>query len=128
MSGLEPTLEPAREVRRIEVITGAGGRRRRAAEDKARIIAETLAPGAVVSAVARRHPQGRGLSTTLTVDGNLLPENGRLEIELRGALAMMLQAGRNDNRPNHGSAGPVQVTLVAGERNHLCRTRLKWTR
>ena len=71
-------------MRRIEVITGAGG-----------------------------------LRTTLTVDGSLLPENGRLEIELRGDLAMMLQAGRsggsrNDDRSNRGSAGPVQVTLVAG--------------
>lgn len=55
MSGLEPTLEPTRELRRIEVITGAGGRRRWAAKDKARIIAETLEPGAVVSAIARRH-------------------------------------------------------------------------
>lgn len=37
------------------MITGAGGRRRWAAEDKARIIAATLEPGAVVSAIARRH-------------------------------------------------------------------------
>ena len=55
MSGLDPKLEPAREVRRIEVITGAGGRRRWMAEDKARIVAETLEPGAVISAIARRH-------------------------------------------------------------------------
>jgi len=37
------------------VITGAGGRRRWTAEDKARIVAETLEPGAVVSVVARHH-------------------------------------------------------------------------
>lgn len=55
MSGLEPTLEPKREVRRIEVITGAGGRRRWTAEDKARIVAETHEPWAVVSEIARRH-------------------------------------------------------------------------
>ena len=41
--------------RRIEVINGAGGRRRWSDDDKARILEETLAPGAVVSAVARRH-------------------------------------------------------------------------
>ena len=56
MSAFDLTLvsEPVRSVRRLEVIT-AGGRRRWSAADKARIIAETLAPGAVVSDVARRH-------------------------------------------------------------------------
>jgi transposase len=55
MSRLEPTLEPERQVRRIEVITGAGGRRRWTVDDKARIVEETLDPGASVSVVARRH-------------------------------------------------------------------------
>jgi transposase len=45
---------PAR-VRRIEVITGAERRRRWSAEEKAEIVAESLAEGAVVSEVARRH-------------------------------------------------------------------------
>lgn len=40
--------------RRIEVLTGPGRRRRWSAEDKARIVAETLVPGARVSEVARR--------------------------------------------------------------------------
>lgn len=55
MSGFELTLEPERSRRRIEVINGAGGRRRWSADDKARILEETLVPGAVVSEVARRH-------------------------------------------------------------------------
>jgi transposase len=55
VSRLEPTLEPERAVRRIEVITGAGGRRRWTVDDKARIVEETLEPGASVSVVARRH-------------------------------------------------------------------------
>jgi transposase len=42
-------------VRRLEVITGTGRRRRFSKDDKAGIIEETLAPGAVVSEVARRH-------------------------------------------------------------------------
>ena len=42
-------------VRRIEVFTGAGRRRIWSAEDKARIVAETLQEGATVCAVARRH-------------------------------------------------------------------------
>jgi|SRR5688572_11695330 transposase len=43
-------------VRRIEVITGGDGRRRRwSDEEKARIVAESFAPGAIVAEVARRY-------------------------------------------------------------------------
>ena len=55
MSRLDHRLEPLGEVRRFEVINGAMGRRRWSADDRARILEETLAPGAVVSAVARQH-------------------------------------------------------------------------
>lgn len=55
MSGLDPRLEPSRPVRRVEIINGIGARRRWSVDDKARIIEETLALGAVVSEIARRH-------------------------------------------------------------------------
>ena len=56
MSTLDHTLKPEpTAVRRLEVITGTGRRRRFSADDKARIIEETLVAGAVVSEVARRH-------------------------------------------------------------------------
>jgi transposase len=56
MSGIDSTLKSeAREVRRLEVINGALGRRRWSPEVKGRIVAESLAPGVVVSEVARRH-------------------------------------------------------------------------
>ena len=55
MSGLDLTLEPSRPVRRVEIINGLGGRRRWSVDDKARIVEETLVPGAVVSEIARRH-------------------------------------------------------------------------
>lgn len=55
MSGLDPTFKPHGPVRRIEVINGAGGRRRWSLDEKAAIVEETLAPDAVVSEVARRH-------------------------------------------------------------------------
>lgn len=42
-------------VRRIELITGTGRRRQWSTDDKARIIVESLKPGANVSEVARRH-------------------------------------------------------------------------
>ena len=48
-------VEAPRVVRRLEVITGAGGRRRWSAAEKARILQEAMAPGAVVSQVGRRH-------------------------------------------------------------------------
>ena len=40
--------------RRVELLTGPGRRRRWSDEEKARIVAESLVPDAVVSAVARR--------------------------------------------------------------------------
>ena len=56
MSRLDLTLDPKPPAaRRIEVISGAGGRRRWSDEEKARAIEESLAPGAIVSQVARRH-------------------------------------------------------------------------
>jgi transposase len=51
---LDLTLEPE-PLRRMEVITGVGRRRTYTAEYKAQIVGETLAPGSVVSQVARRH-------------------------------------------------------------------------
>src|SRR5208283_3446632 len=56
MSSFDPTLNPKPVVvRRLEVLTGVIGRRRWSPDDKARIVEETLAPGATVSEVARRH-------------------------------------------------------------------------
>ena len=42
------------EYRRVEILTGPGRRRRWPAEEKARIVEETLVPGARASEVARR--------------------------------------------------------------------------
>lgn len=55
MSMVEHMVDPPRLIRRLEVITGAGGRRRWSAAEKARITEEAMAPGAVVSEIARRH-------------------------------------------------------------------------
>ena len=48
-------------LRRIEVITGEERRRRWSSEEKAKITAESLEPGAKVAAVARRHGVSLGL-------------------------------------------------------------------
>ena len=56
MSRLDLTLDPkAAAGRRVEVITGGGGRRRWSEGEKARAVEASLEPGAVVSAVARQH-------------------------------------------------------------------------
>jgi transposase len=57
VSRLDVTLDPkASSARRVEVIIGGGGGRRRWSDDeKARAIEASLAPGAVVSEIARAH-------------------------------------------------------------------------
>ncbi len=56
MSKLDHMLEPeVTAIRRLEVISGTGRRRRFASDFKGRIVEETLVPGVVVSDVARRH-------------------------------------------------------------------------
>src|SRR5580692_12139116 len=62
---LDPKLEPKPSVARgVEVFTGTGRRRRWSSDEKARIVEETLAPGAVVSEVARRHGVAQSLLFT----------------------------------------------------------------
>src|SRR5262249_34923611 len=53
----------------------------------------------------------------------LVPENGRLEIELAGDLAGILALANNN--PHQDGRG-LQVTLVAGARTHLYRTVVRW--
>ncbi len=55
MSMVNDMVEPSGSVRRLEVITGVGGRRRWSEAEKARITAEAMMPGAIVSEIACRH-------------------------------------------------------------------------
>jgi transposase len=60
MSSFDPTHDLTHEpkptvVRRLEVITDVGGRRKWSVDAKAEIMLQALAPGATVSEVARRH-------------------------------------------------------------------------
>ena len=47
--------DSADTLQRVEIITGTGRRRRWSTDAEAAIVAESFAPGATVSAVARRH-------------------------------------------------------------------------
>src|ERR1700722_2506647 len=56
VSRLDHKLEPeVTTVHRLEVISGTGRRRQFTEDFKARVVEETLVPGAVVSDVARQH-------------------------------------------------------------------------
>lgn len=55
MHSFDHTLDPKPLVRRAEVITELGRRRRWSEDAKAEIMLEAMTPGAVVSEVARRH-------------------------------------------------------------------------
>lgn len=55
VSELDHMLEPKTPVRGVEVMIDSGRRRQFSADDKSRLVEETLAPGAVVSEIARRH-------------------------------------------------------------------------
>lgn len=84
MSGFDFTFESEPTVvRRLEVISGDVGRRHWPDEVKARIVAESFAPGAVVSVVARRHrlrPQQLFAWRRLAREGQLaLPAGAGLE-------------------------------------------------
>jgi len=55
----------------------------------------------------------------------LVPGNGKLRVELYGELAALLNLA-NEHPRSKGTG--VQITLVAGARNHLYRTRLHYMR
>ena len=125
MSTLDHMLEPeAATVRRLEVITGTGRRRRFSDHDKGRIIEETLASGAVVSEVARRHglsPQQlfgwrrqarQLLETTATEDARFVPamvESAAVEAPLPAPLPRCREPKRA--RRADGISGIVEIEI-----------------
>ena len=112
VSGLDLTLEPERRLRRIEVINGAGGRRRWSAEDKARIVEETLVPGGAARLLlgacapallrARQCRPGADRRGGAGAPGGALPDRGR--------------AARPHGRGAPGRAPGAQPALAGGVR------------
>jgi transposase len=83
----DPTFEPKSVigVRRLEVITGVGGRRVWPDADKGRIVAESFAAGANVSAVARRY----GLRPQQVYAWRRLARSGVLALSAEEALGFV---------------------------------------
>lgn len=82
---LHPRLEAmdeGRAYRRIEVITGRRQRRSYTAEEKARIVAESAAPDANISEVARRNGVNRGLLTVWRREAGIVPQVAPVEMPL----------------------------------------------
>jgi transposase len=116
MSGVDSTFETeARAVRRLEVINGALGRRRWSAEAKARIVAESLAPGVVVSEVARRHdllPQQLFAWRRQARQGRIaLPAEALSFVPVVADVSSSSGSSSETTAPLH--AGPVEVIEVA---------------
>ena len=55
----------------------------------------------------------------------LVPDNGKLKVELYGELAALINLANEHPR---SKATDVQITLVAGTRSHLYRTRFRYER
>jgi transposase len=109
---LDGPRDAAVDVRRIELITGTGRRRRWAPDVKARILLESLEPGANISDVARRHGlnpqqlfgwrhQARVLNGGNALAPQLRPRRGRPRLDRSGI------------QPTGPSAGQAREPLFA---------------
>ena len=116
MSTLDHMLEP-KAVRRLEVITGAGGRRRFPDDEKARILEETFAPGAVVSAVARQHgltPQQLFTWRRQARKRSKAEPASFVPAVVEAAVAAPVRRSRSGMRarPSDGGAGTIEVEIA----------------
>lgn len=115
MRNFDPTFEPKGMVgvRRLEVITGVGGRRAWSHEDKGRIVAESFAAGANVSAVARRY----GLRPQQVYAWRRLARGGALALPAAEALGFVpVVAAESEPAPSVTSAsmpaGIVEIEIA----------------
>jgi transposase len=107
---------------RVEVLDGVERRRRWSREDKARIIEETLAPGAKVSEVARRH----GISASLVftwrrqsranhVPAAMAPRFAAVRISEAPPETAVLTTSEQP-RAAGGRSGVIEISLGGGRR------------
>ena len=116
MRSFDPTFEPKEMVgiRRLEVITGVGGRRAWSHEDKGRIVAESFAAGANVAAVARRY----GLRPQQVYAWRRLARGGILALPSEEALGFVpVIAAQGEPAPSAIPAAPLAgiVEIEIGE-------------
>jgi transposase len=111
--------------RRIELLTGPGRRRRWSASEKAQIVGETLAPGASVSAVARRwqvsaqqvfgwRREARGGLLALSTGGTEASFVPIVPAEARASSMEASAAAARPERSSKGAAPPSIEIKLAG--------------
>jgi transposase len=105
----DPTFE-RKEIRRLGVITGVGGRRAWSDEDKGRIGVESFAAGANVSAVARRY----GLRPQQVYTWRRLARDGALVLLSEGALGFVpVIAAESEPAPSAATpSGIVEIEIT----------------
>lgn len=116
----DPTFEPNGTVgiRRLEVITGIGGRRSWSRDDKAWIVAESFAARANVSAVACRY----GLRPQQVYAWRRLAREGRLALpaeEEVGFVPVIATGGERPSTAPSSRAGVVEIE-IAGAVIRVC--------
>jgi transposase len=108
----DPTFEPngVVGVRRLEVITGVGGRRSWSRDDKARIVAESFAARANVSAVARRY----GLRPQQVYAWRRLARVGALVLPAEEEIGFVpvVATGGDATSPAPSRAGIVEIEVA----------------
>jgi transposase len=106
----DPTFDPEGVVgvRRLEVITGVGGRRVWPEEDKGRIVAESFAAGANVSAVARRY----GLRPQQVYSWRRLARSGALALPAEEALGFVPGVAAESAPAGSARAAPTPSGIV----------------
>lgn len=110
---MDDVIDDARQTpRRIEVLTGAERRRRWSDEAKARIVAESLAPGAVVAEVARRHDVSGQQLHTWRKDAR----EGRLVLpgDMSAAFAPVIVSRAPPPKPLSPAKSPYPVLEIEG--------------
>ena len=95
-------------LRRIEVITGTGRRRRWDAETKGRLVAESFEPGCSVSELARRHDLSPSL---LFLWRRQAAKNAESKVRVGPAFVPMVVAGDAPAAPVVTEACVVEVEL-----------------
>lgn len=94
--------------RRMEIITGPVGRRRWTAAAKARIVAESFAPGAMVTVVARRH----GLAAQQVHGWRRLARDGGLVMPVDLPAFVPLIAAAPEIPPPAASGPSMEIELA----------------
>ena len=98
-------------LRRIEVITGTGRRRRWDAETKGRLVAESFEPGRSVSEVARRHDISPSLLFLWRRQAAEAMKNAESNVRGGPAFVPMVVAGDAPAAPVANEACVIEVEL-----------------